>query len=178
MGRLAERVALITGAAGGIGAATARRLAEDGARVALADLNADTVRTVAVRNTASVATLTTFSVVKVWTTAPVNVLVLQNAETSSTASEPRYATTSQANGGTSNLRATSNQLQEEIRRTQILHDVNNEQLKLLTAAREDANRLLAFSLFGEVYLSENTGDSWHKIPREFGEIRAAAWLPN
>ena len=42
----------------------------------------------------------------------------------------------------------------------------------------DANRLLAFSLFGEVYISENAGDSWHKIPREFGEIRAAAWLPN
>jgi uncharacterized protein involved in exopolysaccharide biosynthesis len=49
----------------------------------------------------------------------------------------------ETNGGTSNLRATSNHLQEEIRRTQILHDVNNEQLKLLTAAREDANRLLA-----------------------------------
>ena len=29
------------------------------------------------------------SVVKVWTTAPVNVLVVQNAEISSTASEPR-----------------------------------------------------------------------------------------
>src|SRR6185312_14821449 len=61
----------------------------------------NTVRTVAVRNTASVATLTMFSVVKVCTTAPVNVFVLQNAETSSTASEPRYATTSQAIGGTS-----------------------------------------------------------------------------
>jgi photosystem II stability/assembly factor-like uncharacterized protein len=42
----------------------------------------------------------------------------------------------------------------------------------------DANRLLAFSLFGEVYISEDAGDSWHKIAREFGEIRAAAWLPN
>jgi 3-oxoacyl-[acyl-carrier protein] reductase len=37
-------VAFITGAGGGIGAATARRLAEEGARVALADLNADAVR--------------------------------------------------------------------------------------------------------------------------------------
>jgi photosystem II stability/assembly factor-like uncharacterized protein len=42
----------------------------------------------------------------------------------------------------------------------------------------DANRLLAFSLFGEVYISEDAGDSWHKIAREFGEIRTAAWLPN
>jgi photosystem II stability/assembly factor-like uncharacterized protein len=42
----------------------------------------------------------------------------------------------------------------------------------------NANRLLAFSLFGEVYISEDAGDSWHKIAREFGEIRTAAWLPN
>jgi len=41
----------------------------------------------------------------------------------------------------------------------------------------NANRILAFSLFGEVYVSEDAGDSWGKIPREFGEIRAAAWLP-
>src|ERR1700754_2637093 len=60
------------------------------------------VRTVAVRNTASVSTRTMLSLVKVCTTAPVNALVVQNAETSSTASEPRYATTSQASGGMSN----------------------------------------------------------------------------
>jgi photosystem II stability/assembly factor-like uncharacterized protein len=41
-----------------------------------------------------------------------------------------------------------------------------------------ANRILAFSLFGEVYVSEDAGDSWSKIAREFGEIRTAAWLPN
>ena len=42
----------------------------------------------------------------------------------------------------------------------------------------EANRILAFSLFGEVYVSDDAGDSWTKIGREFGEIRAAAWLPN
>jgi photosystem II stability/assembly factor-like uncharacterized protein len=41
-----------------------------------------------------------------------------------------------------------------------------------------ANRILAFSLFGEVYISEDAGDSWRKVAREFGEIRTAAWLPN
>ncbi len=45
--------------------------------------------------------------------------------------------------GTSNLRGTSNHLQEEIRRTQLAHDGNSEQLKLLTEARHDYNRLLA-----------------------------------
>jgi photosystem II stability/assembly factor-like uncharacterized protein len=42
----------------------------------------------------------------------------------------------------------------------------------------DANRIVAHSLFGEVYVTENAGASWRKIAREFGEIRSAAWLPN
>jgi len=41
----------------------------------------------------------------------------------------------------------------------------------------DAGRIVAWSLFGEVYVSEDAGESWRKIAREFGEIRAAAWLP-
>jgi photosystem II stability/assembly factor-like uncharacterized protein len=63
-----------------------------------------------------------------------------------------------------------------------------EMVKLPTAANStiwglaihatDADRILAFSLFGEVYVSDDAGDSWCKIAREFGEIRAAAWLPN
>jgi photosystem II stability/assembly factor-like uncharacterized protein len=42
----------------------------------------------------------------------------------------------------------------------------------------DANRIVAFSLFGEVYVTEDAGASWHKIAREFGEIRSAVWVPN
>ena len=43
-GRLAERVALITGAASGIGLATAQRFLAEGARIAAADLNSDGLR--------------------------------------------------------------------------------------------------------------------------------------
>jgi len=42
----------------------------------------------------------------------------------------------------------------------------------------DANRIVAFTLFGEVYVTEDAGASWRKIAREFGEIRAAIWVPN
>jgi photosystem II stability/assembly factor-like uncharacterized protein len=42
----------------------------------------------------------------------------------------------------------------------------------------DASRIVAFTLFGEVYVSEDAGASWRKIAREFGEIRSAAWVPN
>ena len=41
----------------------------------------------------------------------------------------------------------------------------------------DANRIVAFTLFGEVFISEDAGESWTKVAREFGEIRTAAWLP-
>jgi photosystem II stability/assembly factor-like uncharacterized protein len=47
----------------------------------------------------------------------------------------------------------------------------------LATHRADANRLVAWTLFGEVYVTEDAGESWRKIPREFGEIRTAAWLP-
>jgi hypothetical protein len=42
----------------------------------------------------------------------------------------------------------------------------------------DANCIVAFSLFGEMYVSEDTGVSWHKIASEFDEIRTAVWVPN
>jgi photosystem II stability/assembly factor-like uncharacterized protein len=42
----------------------------------------------------------------------------------------------------------------------------------------DPDCIVAFTLFGEVFVTEDAGASWHKIAREFGEIRAAVWVPN
>ena len=41
----------------------------------------------------------------------------------------------------------------------------------------NAGRIVAFSLFGEVFISEDGGAAWAKVPRAFGEVRCAAWLP-
>ena len=42
----------------------------------------------------------------------------------------------------------------------------------------DANRTVGFSLSGEACVSDNAGGAWRKIACEFGEIRAAVWVPN
>lgn len=44
--------------------------------------------------------------------------------------------------------------------------------------RADPNIIAANSIHGYVYLSTDGGDSWTKLRREFGEVRALAWLPN
>ena len=49
MGRLDGKIAIITGAASGIGQATARRVAAEGARTVVADLNADGAKEVAAK---------------------------------------------------------------------------------------------------------------------------------
>src|SRR5512145_2749471 len=49
MARLARKVALVTGAADGIGAATAERLAEEGASVVLGDIDVAAGQAVAAR---------------------------------------------------------------------------------------------------------------------------------
>jgi photosystem II stability/assembly factor-like uncharacterized protein len=41
----------------------------------------------------------------------------------------------------------------------------------------DPELIYASSVSGEIYRSHDGGASWHKLPREFGEIRALAWTP-
>jgi hypothetical protein len=41
----------------------------------------------------------------------------------------------------------------------------------------DPDGIVAFSLFGEVDVSEDAGASWRKIASKFGEIRTAVWAP-
>ena len=45
--KLKDQAAIVTGGASGLGAATARRLAKEGARVAICDVNAKLAETVA-----------------------------------------------------------------------------------------------------------------------------------
>ncbi len=42
----------------------------------------------------------------------------------------------------------------------------------------DPELIFTCSHYGQVFASEDGGDSWRKIRREFSEIRAMAWLPN
>jgi|HubBroStandDraft_4_1064222.scaffolds.fasta_scaffold05124_5 photosystem II stability/assembly factor-like uncharacterized protein len=42
----------------------------------------------------------------------------------------------------------------------------------------DPGRIVACSHYGELYTTENAGDSWMKLPREFTEIRSISWVPN
>jgi photosystem II stability/assembly factor-like uncharacterized protein len=42
----------------------------------------------------------------------------------------------------------------------------------------DPQRIVACSHYGELYATQNGGDSWSKLRREFTEIRALSWVPN
>ena len=42
----------------------------------------------------------------------------------------------------------------------------------------DPGLVVACSHYGELYKSENAGESWAKLPREFTEIRSLSWTPN
>jgi photosystem II stability/assembly factor-like uncharacterized protein len=39
-------------------------------------------------------------------------------------------------------------------------------------------RIVACTHYGMVFKSEDGGESWSKVPKEFTETRAVCWLPN
>jgi photosystem II stability/assembly factor-like uncharacterized protein len=41
----------------------------------------------------------------------------------------------------------------------------------------DADLMVTCSHYGQVFISDNAGDTWRKVRREFSEIRALAWVP-
>ena len=54
----------------------------------------------------------------------------------------------------------------------------NSNIWSLATHPADPQRVLAASLFGEIYSSRDAGDSWQKLKREFSEVGALAWTPN
>lgn len=42
----------------------------------------------------------------------------------------------------------------------------------------DPDLIISNSHYGEIFVSEDTGDNWNKLDREFSEIRSLAWTPN
>jgi photosystem II stability/assembly factor-like uncharacterized protein len=40
------------------------------------------------------------------------------------------------------------------------------------------DRIVTCSHYGELYATEDAGDTWRKLPREFTETRAVSWVPN
>ena len=42
----------------------------------------------------------------------------------------------------------------------------------------DPELILCSSHYGQVFVSEDAGNSWRKVPQEFSEIRALAWTPS
>ena len=42
----------------------------------------------------------------------------------------------------------------------------------------DPDRILSCSHYGQIFVTQDGGDSWEKLRREFAEVRAVAWMPN
>ena len=54
----------------------------------------------------------------------------------------------------------------------------NSNIYWIATHPSNPNRVVANSTNGYVYISEDAGDSWQKLDKEFGEIRALLWTPN
>jgi photosystem II stability/assembly factor-like uncharacterized protein len=48
----------------------------------------------------------------------------------------------------------------------------------ISAHPANPDHFVAATFFGYIYVSDDAGLSWRKLPREFGEVRGLAWAPN
>src|SRR5437879_12117842 len=53
----------------------------------------------------------------------------------------------------------------------------NSYISCLATHPSDPHRVLASTLYGQLFLSHDAGDSWRKVRQELGEGRALAWMP-
>jgi photosystem II stability/assembly factor-like uncharacterized protein len=58
-----------------------------------------------------------------------------------------------------------------------LSQVPNSHIYAIASHKAYPNQLIAASMYGYLYTSEDAGATWRKNRREFGEIRALAWAP-
>jgi photosystem II stability/assembly factor-like uncharacterized protein len=54
----------------------------------------------------------------------------------------------------------------------------NSYISCLATHPADPDLVLASSLYGQLFCSQDGGDSWQKIRQEFSEVRALAWMPS
>src|SRR5207249_11895963 len=59
-----------------------------------------------------------------------------------------------------------------------LPDEPNSPIWQFATHAADPGLIVACSHYGELFASDNAGDSWKKLRREFTEIRAVSWVPN
>jgi photosystem II stability/assembly factor-like uncharacterized protein len=62
--------------------------------------------------------------------------------------------------------------------TLTLPSTPNSVMYWLAMHRDLPGVIVGFSLFGEVYASEDNGDTWRKVDKAFGQLRSIAVTPN
>src|SRR5207253_10785351 len=54
----------------------------------------------------------------------------------------------------------------------------NSYISCLATHPAHPDLVLASSLYGQLFWSQDGGDSWQKVRQEFSEVRALAWMPS
>ena len=54
----------------------------------------------------------------------------------------------------------------------------NSYINCIATHPSDPDRVLASSIYGQLFCSNDGGDSWRKVRQEFSEVRSLAWMPS